>query len=72
MTRKESAQSVLTPRDELNGFAAKVEPSAGKLVSLNQQFELHVGEAFTKVKEECGNLTCADFRVYLHRFRISL
>jgi hypothetical protein len=57
--RKESAQSVLTLRDELNVFSAKVEQSAGQLVNLNMQFELHVGEAFKVVQEECGNLRSA-------------
>ena len=57
--REEGAQSVLTPRGEPNGFAAKAEQSAGQLVNLKQQFELRVGEAFSKAQEECSNLRSA-------------
>ena len=57
--RQETAQHLLSLRDELNSFSTRVEQSAGQLIKLNMEFEVHVGQAFKVVQEECGNLRSA-------------
>ena len=49
--RHASAATVLTLRDELNAYLAKVGQSAGRLVALNQQFVLHASDAFGQARD---------------------